>query len=63
MTKTDRARIVPLHGASSAEKSTLSRAMHELGPYDFELGTTSRAPAEAAAAVVQRWRERSATVL
>lgn len=37
--------------------------IHELGPYDFELDTTSRAPADAAAEVVRRWRERSATVL
>lgn len=37
--------------------------IHELGPYDFELDTTGRAPAEAAAELVQRWRERSATVL
>ena len=37
--------------------------IHTFGPYDCEVETTRRDPAEVALEVVQRWRERTMTVL
>ena len=37
--------------------------IHDFGPYDFEVDTTHRDTAELAVEVVQRWRERTASVL
>jgi chloramphenicol 3-O phosphotransferase len=37
--------------------------IHSFGPYDFEVDTTGKDPANVAATVIQRWRERTASVL
>lgn len=37
--------------------------VHAFGPYDFEVDTSSRDPADVAAEVIARWRERSPSVL
>jgi chloramphenicol 3-O phosphotransferase len=37
--------------------------IHGFGPYDYEVETTGREPAELAQDVLQRWRHRSTTVL
>lgn len=37
--------------------------IHDFGPYDFEVDTTTRDTAEVAAEVVRAWHERSASVL
>jgi chloramphenicol 3-O phosphotransferase len=38
-------------------------AIHSFGPYDYEVDTTGRDPAEVAQEVLMRWRKRSASVL
>lgn len=46
-------------GRSHVEKD----GIHNFGPYDCEVETTGRDPAEAAQEVLLRWRERSSSVL